>query len=96
MTILIKPVITEKATSDNELRSRYTFLVNPKSNKIEIKNEVSRFYSVTVKDVRTMICKPKRKTHFRKKSRIIGRGNKIKKAIVELEADQTIDFFNNN
>ncbi|MAS21303.1 MAG: 50S ribosomal protein L23, partial [Leeuwenhoekiella sp.] len=37
MSILIKPVITEKATTDSELHSRYTFEVNPGSNKIEIK-----------------------------------------------------------
>ena len=37
MSVLIKPVVTEKTTSDSELRNRYTFLVDPKANKVEIK-----------------------------------------------------------
>ncbi|XOD67961.1 MAG: 50S ribosomal protein L23 [Flavobacteriales bacterium Tduv] len=96
MGILIKPLITEKATEDSKLRSCYSFLVNPKSNKIEIKNEVVRFYGVTVKDIRTMVCNPKKKVHFRKKAWVMGRGDKTKKAIVELEAGQTINLFSNN
>jgi len=54
MSILIKPVITEKATMDSELNSRYTFEVNPGSNKIEIKNAVEATYGVSVIKVRTM------------------------------------------
>ena len=37
MSILIKPIITEKATADSELNNRYTFLVDVKANKVEIK-----------------------------------------------------------
>ena len=37
MNILIKPIITEKATADVENFNRYTFVVNPKANKVEIK-----------------------------------------------------------
>jgi len=40
MGILIKPIITEKATLASELHNRYTFLVNTKANKVEIKNAV--------------------------------------------------------
>ena len=39
MSIIIKPIITEKATLGSELHNRYTFLVHPKANKVEIKNE---------------------------------------------------------
>ena len=38
MNILIKPIITEKATNDSELFNRYAFVVNKKANKVEIKN----------------------------------------------------------
>ena len=34
-------IVTEKTTSESELRNRYTFLVNPKANKVEIKKAVS-------------------------------------------------------
>ena len=40
MSVLIKPLVTEKTTSESELRNRYTFLVHPKANKVEIKKAV--------------------------------------------------------
>ena len=40
MEILKKPLITEKATSDSELKNRFTFLVKSDSNKVEIKKAV--------------------------------------------------------
>ena len=40
MSILIKPIITEKATLDSELRNSFSFLVNTKANKVEIKKAV--------------------------------------------------------
>ena len=40
MSVLIKPIITEKATLGSELHNRYTFLVHPKANKVEIKKAV--------------------------------------------------------
>ena len=40
MSILIKPIITEKATANSELRNCYTFSVNTKANKVEIKKAV--------------------------------------------------------
>ena len=38
MNVILKPIITEKATNDSELRNRYTFLVKKNANKVEIKN----------------------------------------------------------
>lgn len=97
MSILIKPLITEKTNLESKIKNCYTFLVNPKSNKIEIKNAINKFYSVTIKSIRiiTSISK-KKKVHFRKKNWIIGRTNKIKKAIIKLELDQVINFSNKN
>jgi ribosomal protein L23 len=34
MSVLIKPIITEKMTADSELHNRYGFVVDPKANKI--------------------------------------------------------------
>ena len=39
MSILIKPIITEKATNDSELFNRYSFVVDKSANKIEIKKQ---------------------------------------------------------
>jgi len=52
-TIIKKPLITEKATSASEKLNRFTFEVDRKANKIEIKNAVEKMYGVHVTDVRT-------------------------------------------
>jgi len=66
MEIIIKPIITEKATNDSELRNRYTFLVRRVANKVEIKNAVQKKYNVTFEKVRTQIYGPERKTKYTK------------------------------
>ena len=53
MSILIKPVITEKATKDSEEMNRYTFEVSMRPNKVEIKKAVEAAYGVSVEKVRT-------------------------------------------
>ena len=62
MSILIKPIITEKATLDSELRNCFSFLVNTKANKVEIKKAVETAYGVSVDKVRTINVRPDRKT----------------------------------
>ncbi|XCI75690.1 MAG: 50S ribosomal protein L23 [Flavobacteriales bacterium] len=96
MTVLIKPLITEKATTNSEVKNYYTFLVDPRANKIQIKNEVVQFYGVTVKSVKTMNYGAKKKSRARKKAWIPGWTNRTKRAIVELKAGQMINFFSNN
>ena len=48
MNILIKPIITEKATKDAEDKNVFGFVVNPKANKVEIKKAVEAAYGVSV------------------------------------------------
>ena len=55
MNILKKPVVSEKATSLNELANCASFIVDSRANKIQIKKAVERAYNVTVLKVRTMI-----------------------------------------
>ena len=62
MEIILKPIITEKATNDSELRNRYTFEVTKGVNKIQIKKAVQEKYNVTVEKVRTLIYGPERST----------------------------------
>ena len=54
MSILIKPIITEKATNDSELYNRYAFVVDNKANKLEIKNAVEKAYGVSISSVKTL------------------------------------------
>ena len=95
MSILIKPIITEKATMDSELNNRYSFLVNPKANKIEIKNAVEAAYGVSVDKVRTMNVRPDRRTRHTKTGIQHGKTNAVKKAIVQLAEGETIDLYSN-
>ena len=95
MEILIKPIITEKATNDSELRNRYTFLVKKSANKVEIKHAVQKKYNVNVEKVRTQIYGPERKTKYTKNGLQKTKSNIKKKAIVKLFDGETIDFYNN-
>jgi len=58
MSILIKPIITEKATMQSELLNAYAFEVNTKANKVEIKKAVEATYGVSVEKVRTINVRP--------------------------------------
>ena len=95
MSVLIKPVITEKTTSESELRNRYTFLVNPKANKVEIKKAVEATYGVTVDKVRTLIYDPERRTRYTKTGIQHGKTNATKRAIVQVAEGDQIDFYSN-
>ena len=95
MNILIKPIITEKATADSELRNSYTFAVNTKANKIEIKKAVEAAYGVSVEKVRTINVRPDRKTKFTKTGVQHGKTNAVKKAIVQLAEGEMIDLYSN-
>ena len=95
MRILIKPIITEKATDQSELSNCFTFVVNKLANKIEVKVAVEKAYGVSVKDVRTMNYPVKRKTKFTKKGVVSGMKGAYKKAIVQLAEGENIDFYSN-
>ena len=95
MNILIKPIITEKATKDSELNNRYTFQVNVKSNKVEIKKAVEAAYGVSVQKVRTINVRPERSTRYTKAGIQHGKTNAVKKAIVQLADGESIDLYAN-
>ena len=95
MSVLIKPIITEKMTNDSELYNRYGFVVDPKANKLQIKEAVESTYGVTVRKVRTMNYGPSRRTRFTKTGVQHGKTNAVKKAIVDVEDGDTIDFYSN-
>ena len=95
MSILIKPIITEKATLDSELRNCFSFLVNTKANKVEIKKAVEAAYGVSVAKVRTINVRPDRKTKYTKTGIQHGKTNAVKKAIVQLAEGETIDLYAN-
>ncbi|MAQ60320.1 MAG: 50S ribosomal protein L23 [Flavobacteriaceae bacterium] len=95
MKVIFEPIITEKATNDSELRNRYTFVVNREANKIQIKDAVENKYNVTVEKVRTQIYGSERKTKFTKRGVQRTKTNIKKKAIVDIQDGDSIDFYNN-
>ena len=88
MDILIKPIITEKATTASELHNCYSFLVNTKANKVEIKKAVEDLFDVKVDSVTTSTQKGKTK---RNRFGIYKRSN-YKKAFVSLKEGSEIQF----
>jgi len=86
--ILVKPLVTEKAThlaSDN----KYVFVVDKKSNKIEIAKAISATYGVVPSDVNLINMKGKRVS----RGKIRGQRKDWKKAIVTLKKGDSIKIY---
>ena len=68
--VLIKPLLTEKASIATENTNRYVFKVQPKANKYQIKDAVEKMFDVKVVDVRTAVLpgKVKRAGRLTKKT----------------------------
>ena len=94
-TILIKPLITEKAEllSEKGKGNKYSFVVKKDVNKIEVKKAVEAMYQVTVEAVNTLVMPGKEKNRSTRAGLIRGRKASFKKAIVTLAAGEEIDFF---
>ena len=86
--VLVSPVISEKSYGLIE-ENKYSFIVDPKSNKTEIKIAVETIFGVKVKNVNTLNRKGK-VSHTRNG---IGKRKDTKRAIVTLYPEYTIDIF---
>jgi large subunit ribosomal protein L23 len=95
MSIIIKPIITEKMTALGEKLGRYGFVVDKHANKIQIKKAVKEMYGVEVEEVNTMTYAGKRKSRFTKSGVLSGKTNSFKKAIITLAKGESIDFYSN-
>ena len=83
--IIIRPIITEK-TMDGTTQKKYTFEVDKKSTKIDVKRAVEELFGVKVQKVNTL--------HVRGRMRRQGYTRCWKKAVVTLTEDsKTIEFF---
>jgi len=87
--IIIKPVLTEKTYGSIE-NKRYTFIVDKRANKTQIKYAVEELFGVKVEKVNTANCRGKLKRMGRNQ----GYTPSYKKAVVKLtEASKDIEFF---
>jgi large subunit ribosomal protein L23 len=91
--VLIRPVITEKVNGQMEKSSRYTFVIDKRANKLEVKKAVEEFYGVKVEGVNTAVVPAKAKTRMTKAGILSGRKSGYKKAIVTLAEGESIDLF---
>ena len=87
--IVIRPIVTERSMSHME-QNKYTFVVDKKANKIEIKKAVEELFDVKVERVNIVNYMGK----MRRMGRNIGRKASWKKAFVKLaEGSKKIEFF---
>jgi large subunit ribosomal protein L23 len=85
--VIIAPMVTEKTTTALEKNNQVVFKVRREATKPEIKAAVEQLFNVKVKAVNTSVRKGKLKA-FRGRAAIL---SDVKKAIVTLEAGQSID-----
>ncbi|KJS16766.1 MAG: 50S ribosomal protein L23 [Peptococcaceae bacterium BRH_c4b] len=86
--ILKRPVVTEKSMA-LQAENKFTFIVDLKANKVEIKKAVEELFKVKVKKVHTMRYKGK----LRRVRNVLGRTPDYKKAIVTLKEGDKIELF---
>lgn len=87
--VIIKPLITEKTSLVSEKFNRFSFVVNLKANKNQVKEAVEKLYDVKVLNVKTNIGPGKIKRSGQK----FKKTSKIKKAFIQLAEGQKIEFF---
>ena len=83
--ILLRPVVTEKATFLRDGANQVAFFVHPDANKIEIKKAVETAFNVKVTDVNVVTRKPTERV----RNRVPG----WRKAYVTLASGEKIEFF---
>lgn len=93
MEILKKPLLTEKVAQLTDKLNRYTFKVDHRANKLQIKAAIEQMYGVNITAVNTMKYVGKLKSRNTKAGLVTGRAAAYKKAIVTLKDGETIDFY---
>jgi len=89
INVIIKPLVTEKTTHQQETRNVYAFQVAQHANKIQIRRAVEQLYNVKVLDVRTLNRKGKpRRSRFK-----MSKTSEWKRAIVTLDENSRIELY---
>ena len=87
--VILAPVVSEKSYDLIEDLNTYTFVVDRRANKTEIRQAVARVFDVDVVKVNTMNRKGKQK----RTGWVVGRRSDTKRALVTLAPGDTIDIF---
>lgn len=86
--VIIRPVVSEKSYAGLDLNT-YTFLVDKRSNKTEIKEAIQKIWNVQVTSVRTL----NRKGKVKRRRWTMGKRADEKRAIVTLAEGDKIEIF---
>jgi large subunit ribosomal protein L23 len=86
--VIIRPVVSEKSYAGLELNT-YTFLVDPRANKTEIKEAVQAIWNVRVTSVNTL----RRQGKVKRRGYTVGKRADQKRAIVTLAQGDAIEIF---
>jgi large subunit ribosomal protein L23 len=86
--VIIRPVVSEKSYAGLELNT-YTFLVDPRANKTEIKEAVQSIWNVRVTSVNTL----RRQGKVKRRGYTVGKRADQKRAIVTLAQGDAIEIF---
>ena len=87
-SIILAPVVTEKATDEKRERGTYVFKVSRCATKVDIRMAVEKLFKVKVKAVNTARVRGKRRIL----GRTLGRTSSWKKAFVTLKPGQKIEM----
>ena len=88
--VILRPVVSEKSYALLD-EGVYTFVVDPRATKTEIRQAVESIFNVRVTNVNTLTRKGKRKRNRR--TGTFGSRSDAKRAIVTLAGDDRIDLF---
>ena len=87
--IIIEPVVSEKAYDDIDNHNAYTFIVDRRASKPEIRQAIETIFEVKVASVNTLNRKGKQRRYGYK----VGRTADSKRAMVTLATGESIDIF---
>ena len=88
LEIIKAPIVTEKSRMLADKEGKYSFIVDPRANKTEIKQAIEKIFNVKVEEISTINVVPKKK----RVGRYSGLSNRAKKAIVKLAEGQSINL----
>ena len=86
--VIKRPILSEKTTLQKEETNKITFEVDPRANKIEIKQAIEKIFKVKVNNVHTMMVRGK----VKRQGRFSGKRPDWKKAIVSLKPGEKVSF----
>ena len=86
--VILRPIVSEKSYAGLE-RNTYTFLVDPRANKTEIKEAIQKIWNVQVLSVNTLM----RRGKVKRRRYTQGKRADQKRALVTLAEGDTIEIF---